>query len=228
MRWTLLFVALVTACGPPRIDEGVTETGNPQLDAGVTLRARSSDPEVISVRGDGETDVSSLWMAVEAVRLYPRRACDDDAVPSFVEPFVSDAAAESARVQEGTAESTVYCGARVLLDPAADPDEGPPELDGASLLMLGTSAERRPFRLRSSLAFQVPLSRSEGNFYLDETQDRLAVGIDVSVWLDEIWVDDGRPDDSGTIVIDDTSNTEILREFEEALLDAMDLEIEGD
>lgn len=228
MRRALLSLLIATACAAPRVHEGVTETGNPQLDASVTLRARSADPSVVSVRGEGETNVESLWMAVAGVQLYPRRACEGAEVPSFVPPFVSDAAEATGRSQTGTTEATVYCGARISLDPTADPGDGPAELRGASLLMVGTSAEGLRYQLRSSLAFEIPLSRSEGNFILDRDHDRLVVGIDVAAWMDEIWIDDGVPDGSGTIVIDDTTNRELLVEFEEALLDAMDLDIEDD
>lgn len=228
MRLLLVaWVCVLVGCTAPREREGVTETGNPELTAGVTLRARSSDPDTISVRGNGDADVdvSRLWMAVSEVQLRQRRACDAEA-PTFVPAFVTDATAPVPEVQEGTAERTVYCAARVALDPAGDATELPPEVHGSSLVVEGTSAEGRPFRVRTPRPFAIPLSKDEGNFFVDEDRDRLVVGIDVSVWLDSIWVDDGVPDADGTIRIEPGSNEDLLADFEDALLDAMDLDLE--
>lgn len=224
MTWGLLLGTL-WGCRAPDPMPGVTETGNPELDAGVQLQARSSDPGGTSVRGDGEVDVDGLWMSVGSVQLFAAEDCEDAQPPSMVEPFVRDATDPSAPVQRGRAEATAYCGALIRLEPADDPAAGPSELTEATLILTGTSEEQRPFEVRSSLVFEIPLSLDEGDFVIDDSHDRLDVGIDVSVWMDEISVDDGVPDPDGTIVISDTSNTALLRDFEEELLDAMDLEV---
>lgn len=221
-----MIALLLFACsdGP---SQGVTETGNPELVADVSMRARSSDPGTISVRGNGDVNVDSLWLAVKGMELFPAAVCEDNA-PSFIDPFVSDATARVPQVQRGRAVRTSYCGARITLDPTLDPGDGPDALAGHTLVMTGTTEERRPFLIRTSLDFDVVLSRDEGNFMLDETHDQIEVGFDVSIWLDEIWIDDGFPSPDGTIVIDENNNVGLLQDFEGGLLDSMDIEIVGD
>lgn len=222
---TSLWLIFVLGCREQEPFPGVTETGNPDFTAGVTMRARSSDPSSISVRGDGDVDVDQLWMSVQSVQLFERTQCEDGTTPSFIDPFVSDATSTIPQVARGQTEATVYCGALVRLDKTADQGEGPDELRDHTMVMTGSTEERRPFLIRTSLDFEIPLSRDEGNFFLDESHDQLTVGLDVSIWLDEIWIDDGTPNQEGVIIIDDTSNRELLIDFEEGLLDAMDLDI---
>lgn len=192
-----------------------TDTGNPYTQP-LTADAHSSDPGVFSIAipQDGGV-VTEVWLSLDHFGFVPAgdEACDTGITGADDSPDlgVADHAAAGGTRVDITLTAGDYCTMAVpfVLAAAPLPAGAPPELEGASIVLTGTTAGGVDFIIASALDTNITLT-GPADLAFDDELGPLFLGFDVAAWLDGIDIDAIGPG----AVIDGANNTALLADFE--------------
>lgn len=210
-----------------------TETGNPPLTAELSVDAHSREPARIGIDVDAtEATVEEVWVSVGPLRFIGDDACAAPGeamaqIPSIAAEDHADATAARA-VFETTERS--FCTVEVNLDLAAAPlpAGAPPELDGASVVVLGHRPDDTPFVIVTDAAAPIPVRALDGRFPIAEGADGLFLGFDMATWLDGVDLAGATVGMDGRIVIDADDNPALAAAFEANLAPGIELYADQD
>lgn len=213
-RWTLPWLVppvLFASCA-------VTETGNPPFAAQMALTADSSDPTVATVgNGSGALVVHETWVALGDIRFVRAEVCDEpgETEVDLPGPIVAELVAEPEVLffEPGGGD---YCRVRVPLERAEAPlpPGAPAELVDHSIVIRGERADRTPFLLASRINREADVRSRTGPFELDEASRAVVLAFDVALWFEGIDLSTAEVGGEGSIVVDETSNDDVLDAFE--------------
>ena len=112
-----------------------------------------------------------------------------------------------------------YCKLGVFIEPS--PADGPPKLEGLTVLVRGTRSDDVAFEVRSTLPQIVKIHAVEplGAY--------LALGFDLATWFDGVDVDGASVTD-GVALIDDETNPSALAAFDANTPSAVALYVDAD
>ena len=206
------FAILASACN-------VTETGNPPFAARMALTSHSSDPATTAIApGIGSRfTVTSAWVSIGDIRFVRAAICD---VPGETEidvpgPRVHDLALAPVPI-DFTIAGDDYCRVRVPLARTAAPlpAGAPPELDDASIVIVGRRVDGTVVLVRSRRTPEVDTRSRGAPFALSEAANAVLLSFDVARWLAGVDVDAATIGTDGRAVIDDSQNRAQLDAFE--------------
>jgi hypothetical protein len=202
VRRLLIVLALLAACSG-------TETGNPG-GAEVEIGLRASDPDIVSIDGDGGGDrVESLVLAIDEAALVGCEA-DPSSTPVFhgkaIVDLVPGARADGIPAGE-------YCGIRLMLAPRELPAIGnAPAVRDASIAARGVRRDGVPFTVASRASLTVVVTGEP--FHVDNG-DTLLLAFDASRWLGG-GILGGAPVVDGRATIDGTGDSAVQFERQTA------------
>jgi hypothetical protein len=224
----LLLSGLLAGCA------GGTETGNPPLEGKLSYAAYSTEPAAVGVRSTGSTTtVEAVWLDLGDVRFNPGTECDGSEPGAVVAPGigVGDHASGKPVSTRFSPEPGAYCAVSLALKRSGPPPvDAPPELAGASVLLLGVFEPGTPFSIRSELEGSVVLlPAAAGGFSLSQGSAAALLGFDVAAWLAGLDFAAANVT-SGSIAVDSSTNTALLEHFEQNLKAGVTLfrDAEGD
>lgn len=196
-----------------------TETGNPLVRGKVSYAGVSSAPDQYGVREAASiATVDRAWLDLGGAKVSRSGNCglqpaEDVALPAL---GIGDHAAGAHNFTAYAAESAKYCSLGLPFERASDAGTAPAAFAGHSLLLNGTLADGSAFSIASSDAPTVTLAASEQGFELDSSQPDVLIAFDFAAWLGSVDFKAATVSD-GSIQIDDSSNTELLRALELSL-----------
>lgn len=199
-----------------------TETGNPSLTGSLSYTGYSSKPDQYGVREAGSVaTVTNAWLALDVVKISPSGDCNIDGGDPFTVPAlgVGDHAAGNHNFTPYKAEAGRFCRVVLLFDRASPliGDEGPDELGGGSLLIVGSLADGTPFTIASISTPLIQLRADAApGFALAPEEASTLMTFDFAAWLEGVDFAAAERSD-GAIMISPTSNSELLLSFEEGL-----------
>jgi len=118
---------------------------------------------------------------------------------------------------EFASEPGQYCGIRLPFAPSATlPDGAPASLKTESVLVAGKLPDGREFEIHSKLQESLSLRATAGEFVLDSKHRSVVIGFDVAHWLSQLSWDNATTSD-GSVIVSESSNRELLGQFEAAL-----------
>ena len=176
--------------------------------------------------------VDALWLVVGETRFVDVAACDE---PQMVAPQVTalgglDHAAAMFTERAVELEHDAFCSVGVRLQPSGDPlpAGAPPELAGASIVVLGRLPDDTSFVIVSRVDTEYELRASGGRFDMSETDDGVFLGFDVAAWLADLDLASGTPGVDGRIRIDADDNPDLLAAFEARIGSGLELYRDND
>jgi hypothetical protein len=198
-----------------------TETGNPSFVGKLGYDAYTSAPAVVglSMALQGSDDslltVDNAWLVLGDVEL--QSGVDCDAQHDIEGLGAGDHAAGQAPPTEFASEPGKYCGIRLPFAPSAMlPDGAPASLTTESVLVAGKLPDGREFEIHSKLQESLSLRATAGEFVLDSKHRSVVIGFDVAHWLSQLSWDNATTSD-GSVIVSESSNRELLEQFEAAL-----------
>jgi hypothetical protein len=185
----------------------------PSGGAEISLGALASGPT-----GQG-LSLDRTWVSLSRVTLVP---CASDAARLSTYDFpVNLLAASPAHLSFESAVSD-YCAVHLELGPATA--SRPAELTGLSAFVTGARSDDEPFELRSTLATSLDFVSPVGP--LDAM--KLFVGVDLDAWFTDADVNGAAAGDSGVVLVDGTSNPDVLAAFDAGVGLAFSLYVDAD
>jgi hypothetical protein len=214
-RILALYAALASnACGG-------SETAMP-IDSSITkiaLTAVSTDESAVAVRSDSAAlSVEEAGLSLRELEIMP---CSSDAASIGTRDYPVDLAFDPPALASFESGVSDYCGMRLAIAPS--PADDPPELASLGLYVRGTRSDGLAFEIRSTLSLDVELLASSGAAF----GQHLAVGFDLAAWFAGVDVDGASPTD-GVVLIDASSNTDVLSAFEANSASAVALYVDAD
>jgi len=217
---TALLVALPACAG--------TETGNPPLTAELTVDAHSREPARVAIDADAtEATVEEVWVSVGPVRFIGDDGCDapDDVMAQIGSIGTEDHAdGTAARAAFETTERS-FCTVEIELAAAAAPlpAGAPPELEGATVVVLGHRPDDTPFIIVSTRTAPIAARAVSGRFPIEPGADGLFLGFDMATWLDGLDLAGATVGMDGRIVIDADDNPASSAAFESNLAPGVEI-----
>ncbi len=201
-RNTLVGIWLLGAVGC-----GGTDTGNP-FTLELSWDAHSSDPTTIDVTSSAlRISVDQAWIATGPVGFATADNCFELAGQTLAPLGPSDHAEAGAVSQTVEVTEDDYCRLVVpLLATETLPGNAPAELQGMSVLLVGTAADGTPFRIATDFVGDIDLVAISNAFTLDMMTPNTFIGFDVAIWLGNVDLSSAQTDGNGVIVIDPSSN----------------------
>jgi hypothetical protein len=198
-----------------------TETGNPFTQP-LTVDAHSSNPGEVEIAiPAGGVLVTEAWLSIDEVGISEEcSTAKDETVGNL---GVADHAEDEALRVEFTAKTRSYCEMQVPWVIAADDAPVPSEVVGTAIFLAGQSAAGTTFVLRSALTGVVVVSAVDESFELSEPLGGLFLGFDLATWLGGIDLDSAVLAADNSILIDGTSNTNLLTIFESNVAAGLEL-----
>lgn len=199
-----------------------TETGNPSFDGTLSYNAHSTNPQRVALL-EGAPDeivVDTAWLVLGDVGFVPTDMCDPDAQPQVHAPGlgVGDHAPADAPATPLSLAAGSYCGMHLpFVHAATAPSSAPPELVDHSILIEGTLADGRAFRITSAFEGDLFLAASNVEFDMSAAQPRALVGFDVATWLGDLSWASATSDSDDIVRVDSINNDAILQAFEQSL-----------
>ena len=190
-----------------------TDTGNPFTQP-LTVDAHSSNPGEVEIAiPAGGAVVTEAWLSIADVGMSE---CVEEKEADVGDLGVADHAAEDALEVTFEARTKSYCEMQVPWVIATDdePVPVPAEVVGTAIFLAGQTAGGTTFVLRSALTGVVTVSPVGESFELSEPLGGLFLGFDLARWLQDIDLDSAVLAADNTILIDGTSNTNLLTIFE--------------
>jgi len=210
----LVLCSWLTACAG-------TETGNPSFVGKLGYDAYTSAPSVVGLSmalqgsDDSRLTVDNAWLVLGDVELQSGADCD--AQHDIEGLGAGDHASGQAAPTEFASEPGQYCGIRLPFAPSATlPDGAPDSLKTESVLVAGKLPDGRDFEIHSKLQESLSLRATAGEFVLDSNHRSVVIGFDVAHWLSELSWDNATTSD-GSVIVSESSNRELLEQFEAAL-----------
>lgn len=220
-RLTLALAVLLPACTGTDVGNGIVDVDFALYDskesAGGTARAQAA-PDGLSV--------DNAWVTVERVRLRDAASCDGETEVEFIGPFAVDMLAPGTPEALSGLEVSFadYCRFELRWDALRQAQDGvPAELVDASILIEGTREDGTRFILRSERGDELRLDARDGAFSVDEMTSALFVAFDAQGLFDQVDLDGAEVGTGGVIRIENGSNEELLRTFDDNLTDAAKL-----
>lgn len=208
-----------------------TETGNPTLTGQLSYTGISSAPAKIGVRGGGGVaNVNNAWFALGQVTVSGAGDCGVNRSNAFsVRALgIGDHAAGVHNATDFEGPAGAFCSVELPFQPvAADDTKAPVELRGHGIVVAGELADGTPFLLQSDQAPLIRLQGEANGFEFSPRAPNALIAFDFATWLKDVdWA--GASVDSGQIVVDAGSNTDILRGFESQLASGVALYRDAD
>lgn len=202
-----------------------TDTGNPYPQR-LTVDAHSSEPDVFSIAiPQSGGVVTEVWLSLDHFGFVRDGddACDmgiagGDDTPDL---GVADHAAAGGTSVDVTLAAGDYCNVSIPFVTAAAPlpPGAPAELDGASIVLSGTTGGGTDFLIASDLATNITLT-GPAALRFDAELGPVFLGFDVAAWLDAVDIDGAGP---GPVIIDAATNAARLGDFEANLAAGIEL-----
>lgn len=196
---------------------GGTETGNPSLTGQLSYTGVSSAPADIGVRsGGGVATVNNAWFALDKVTVSGAGDCGVEQSHAFSVAAlgIGDHAAGVHNATRFEAAAGSFCSVELPFLPVADDDsQAPPALRGHAIVLEGALADDTPFVIESDLAPLVRLQGMPNGFALSAKAADALIAFDFATWLADVdWT--AASVESDGIHVSESSNVELLREFE--------------
>ena len=204
-----------------------TDTGNPYPQP-LTVDAHSSEPGdfAIAIPENNGGVVVQMWLSFDPFALIPDgdAACasGEVGIDNELDFGIADHAASGVTSRDVEIDAADYCALSVpfALATAPIPAGAPPELEGASITLTGTTAAGNEFTVVSQLVANITLT-GPGALAFDQDLGPLFLGFDVATWLDGVDIDAAAGGPS--IVIDTNTNSDLLAQFEANLAAGIEL-----
>jgi hypothetical protein len=188
-----------------------TDTGNPFTQP-LTVDAHSSNPGEVEIAiAAGGVVVTEAWLSIADVGMSE---CAEEKQAEVGNLGVADHAADDALEVTFEARTKSYCEMQVPWVIAADDATVPAEVVGTAIFLAGQTAAGTTFVLRSALTGVVTVSPVDESFELAEPLGGLFLGFDLATWLQGVDLDSAVLAADNSILIDGTSNTNLLTLFE--------------
>ncbi|MCA9612633.1 MAG: hypothetical protein H6721_04350 [Sandaracinus sp.] len=205
-----------------------TETGNPAVPTTLTLALHSTNPSVVSVRGDQGLVVEDAWIHIAEISFTSAAVCraeDDDREVELPGPFFVELGDVAANLRDLLLRRSAYCGIEVDLErsPRQVPDVAPVELSRNTLVVRGRTAAGTPFVVVTQEEFELEIQSNDRPFSVDELSSRLVLSFDVARWFDGLDLDALTPGEGGRVHVTLFENEPTLRAFEANVEAAMEL-----
>jgi hypothetical protein len=208
---------------------GGTDTGNP-FSLELSWDAHSSNPNAVDVGPSAlRIAVDQAWIATGTVGFATADNCDELATATIDPLGPSDHAATGAVLQRTEVREGDYC--RLVLPLLATetlPANAPTELQGMSVLLLGTTADGTAFRVATDFIGDIDLAAVGNSFALDSQTPNTFIGFDVAKWLGNVDFSTAQLDGNGVIVIDPANNPTHYAAFVADLAAGIELYIDLD
>lgn len=203
-----------------------TDVGNPVVDLDFSLETPESTAKARPAAANvvAGVRVKNAWVSVDRIRMRSAADCTGSAQLELVGPFYVDLLApgpiDSLRDIELSGES--FCRFEFGWD-ASDspvPANAPQELVETSFLLMGERSDSTEFILRSERNDDFRLDARDEAFSVDDATGSLFVAFNFTDLFAGIDLDEATVNGDGVILIDASSNSDILASFDDALADA--------
>ncbi len=210
------------ACFGCTSPQGGTDVGNGRT-IKLDLQAYKAGPAVTtkSMELSGGVIINLAYMALDRVRLVPGASCEDehddskfDIEGSLVADLLDGMVTGDATF--GT-EFTEFCELKLGMHPVDledSPADTPPAMDGLSLWVEGLRGDDVTFTVKSDLDERFELKAKNGSFSLPANMTRLIVGFRMDDWIGALDLDSLGDQH---IVVDEQTNQDALKDFEDAV-----------
>ena len=187
----------------------------------------SSDTNVASVRGP-ETGIriDEAWVSVGEVEFELAAECDRDLEVEFtLPPRAVDLASVAPEVEPLDLPGDDYCRVEFSLAPPQLPLPvgAPAELQGHTIVLIGSTEDGTPFELVSAAEFELEVRPGGGFIVPGDALRRFVLSFDAATWLGGAGLESGSTAADGVIHVSDAQNEAILDAFEERLEGSADL-----
>jgi len=220
----LLAVAFAASCTG-------TDTGNPYPQR-LVVDAHSSDPTTFAVTlADGGGVVAQAWLSLEHIGFVaegdPACAAGQVGTDDALDLGVADHAVAGPTTLDITLTAGDFCTIAVpfVAATAPLPAGAPPELEGGSIALTGTTAAGNDFLIVSERVATITLT-GPAAIALDPDTGSLFLGFDVAAWLDGLDIDGASS--GGAVVIDADNNADLLADLEDNLAAGIELYRDND
>ncbi len=222
IRTTLIRIGLPALLSLSACDDSAgTETGNPFTQP-LTVDAHSSNPGEVEIAiPAGGVLVTEAWLSIDNVEISQECAGTERELVGSL--GVADHAADEALRADFAALTKSYCEMYVPWVIAADGGQVPAEVVGTAIFLAGETPAGTTFVLRSALTGDVTVAAVDGPFALAADRGGLFLGFDLATWLNGVELDTALLEADNSILIDGSTNANLLTIFESNVAAGLEL-----
>ena len=208
---------------------GGSETGNP-VSSELALSVHSTDKTIASVRGvETGARVDSAWVSIGEIEFERASECDLDLEEEIELPAQAVDLVQPSRDPGALGlPEDAFCRVEFELVARALPlpTGAPAELEGHTLVILGTTASGAPFEITTAMELELEVRSLGAPFTVSGTGESVihfVLSFDAATWFAGIDLDAGVASPDGVIRVNDEQNGDLLDALESNLEGSADL-----